>query len=262
MARSKNHPVKIQKDEDKKTSSKKTIKEEDKGKESRALGKTITKHRVSRVIKEVKEQQNSTGFAIRKLPFSRLSREIGQDYSTDIRWSAEAFLALQTAAENHLVKIFSDANFIRLAANAKRQSIRPDDVLAALRVDSSNMNIYFLDIVKKSAEVYHRDKNTKDPLRRKLMARAEYWTAQVNKKKQDIALLDKYNVISEVKSKKEDPHPRIENDEPKGTKRKLKEEEKREEEEEEEEKKEERDVTEDEEEKPKKIKKSKKKGVI
>lgn len=226
--RFKSHSTKASDDKEKKV-----VKDEKTGS---IVKKALAKHRKSRVGKEIKEQQNSTNYAIRRLPFNRLCREYAQDYSVDMRWSKEAFEALQTAAEEHLVKVFGDANFIRLAANAKRQSIKPDDVYAAVRIDSRNMDMYFDKIVEKSGSIFERDRNTRDPIRRKLTSRKTYWTEQFNKKMHDLALLDKYGITA---SKKD------ETQKTEGSKKKP---------EEEKEAEDEKDATEEEEEKPKKQK--------
>jgi histone H3/H4 len=61
-------------------------------------------------LREIRYYQRSTELLIRKLPFARLVREIQTQYSTkEYRWQAEALLALQEAAEAHLVRIFEDA---------------------------------------------------------------------------------------------------------------------------------------------------------
>ena len=54
---------------------------------------------------------------LRKLPFARLVREIAQNFvlcdqkngGTELRWQAEAILALQEATESYLVHLFEDA---------------------------------------------------------------------------------------------------------------------------------------------------------
>ena len=65
----------------------------------------------------------SSDLLIRKLPFQRLVREIGQDFKTDLRFQSRAMLALQDAAETYLVGIFEDTNLC--AIHAKRVTIMP-----------------------------------------------------------------------------------------------------------------------------------------
>ena len=57
-----------------------------------------------------------------KLPFSRLVREVqSYFYRREYRWQASALLALQEAAEAHLVGLFEDANLCTI--HAKRVTI-------------------------------------------------------------------------------------------------------------------------------------------
>lgn len=58
-------------------------------------------------IAEIRKYQKSTDLLIRKLPFARLVKEIGMDLSPImLRWTGEALLALQEAAEAVLVGLF------------------------------------------------------------------------------------------------------------------------------------------------------------
>lgn len=89
-----------------------------------------------KAIKEIKLYQRSTELLIRKLPFSRLVREICQANYTrpghELRWSQSAVLALQEAAEAYLVGLFEDANYCAL--HAKRVTIMPKDIALARRI--------------------------------------------------------------------------------------------------------------------------------
>ena len=78
---------------------------------------------------------------MRKLPFSRLVREISDDYAnsslvgpgdTVFRWQSTAILALQEAAEAYLVHLFEDTNL--LAIHAKRVTIMQKDIQLARRI--------------------------------------------------------------------------------------------------------------------------------
>ena len=69
---------------------------------------------------------------IRKLPFSRLVREIAQDFEIDIRFQSTAILALQEATEAYLVSLFEDTNLC--AIHAKRVTIMPKDMQLARRI--------------------------------------------------------------------------------------------------------------------------------
>jgi histone H3/H4 len=89
-----------------------------------------------KALQEIKYFQRSTDLLIRKLPFSRLVREICQQNFVrpgyELRWSASAVLALQEASEAFLVGLFEDANFCAL--HAKRVTIMPKDLALARRI--------------------------------------------------------------------------------------------------------------------------------
>jgi len=86
-----------------------------------------------KAIKEIRFYQRNTDLLIRKLPFARLVKEIQSEMSTrDYRWQASAILALQEAAEAHLVSLFEDANLCTI--HAKRVTIMPKDIQLARRI--------------------------------------------------------------------------------------------------------------------------------
>jgi histone H3 len=83
-------------------------------------------------VMEIKKYQKSTGMLLRKAPFARLVKEIVQDnndggdlnryaaYSTNMRFTKEAFEVLQESAEHMLVQYFEELQLF--AAHAKRVS--------------------------------------------------------------------------------------------------------------------------------------------
>ena len=85
-------------------------------------------------LREIHCYQKSTELLIRKLPFNRLVREIAQDFKTDLRFQAQAILALQEAAEAYLVGLFEDTNLCGI--HAKRVTIMPKDIQLARRICS------------------------------------------------------------------------------------------------------------------------------
>uniref|UniRef100_A0A7S3JND5 Core Histone H2A/H2B/H3 domain-containing protein n=1 Tax=Aureoumbra lagunensis TaxID=44058 RepID=A0A7S3JND5_9STRA len=97
---------------------------------------TPKKHRLRpgmRALKEIRKYQRSTDLLLRKLPFARLVREIQQSFvQRDLRWQAEAIIALQEAAEAHLVALFQDANLC--AIHAKRVTLMVRDLQLARRI--------------------------------------------------------------------------------------------------------------------------------
>ncbi len=86
-------------------------------------------------IREIRQFQKSTDFLISKLPFSRLVREIAENYigaSYGIRWQSNAVLALQEASEAYLVHLLEDTNLC--AIHAKRVTIMQKDIQLARRI--------------------------------------------------------------------------------------------------------------------------------
>ena len=86
-----------------------------------------------KALKEIRFYQRNTDLLIRRLPFARLVREV-QTYffKKPYRWQAEAMVALQEAAEAHLVSLFEDANLCTI--HAKRVTIMPKDIQLARRI--------------------------------------------------------------------------------------------------------------------------------
>jgi len=87
-------------------------------------------------LKEIRRYQASTELLLRKLPFSRLVREITEKISpVPIRFQALAMECLQTAVETYIIQLFEDAN--QCTIHAKRVTLFPKDVQLALRIRRS-----------------------------------------------------------------------------------------------------------------------------
>jgi len=87
-------------------------------------------------LKEIRKYQMSTDLLLRKLPFSRLVREITEKVTpVPIRFQALAMECLQTATETYLVGLFEDAN--QCTMHAKRVTLFPKDIHLALRIRRS-----------------------------------------------------------------------------------------------------------------------------
>ena len=70
-------------------------------------------------LREIVRYQKSTELLIRKLPFQRLIREISQEVClekgiSNVKYQSTAVLALQEAAEDFLVRMFSQVNDIAI----------------------------------------------------------------------------------------------------------------------------------------------------
>eukprot|EP00698_Gefionella_okellyi_P012728 TRINITY_DN3446_c0_g1_i1.p1 TRINITY_DN3446_c0_g1~~TRINITY_DN3446_c0_g1_i1.p1 ORF type:complete len:159 (-),score=15.57 TRINITY_DN3446_c0_g1_i1:362-775(-) len=86
-------------------------------------------------LREIRKFQRTTDLLLRKLPFARLVREICQQFysaADQLRWQAEALLALQEAAEAYLVHLFEDGNLC--AIHGKRVTIMVKDIQLARRL--------------------------------------------------------------------------------------------------------------------------------
>ncbi|KAI1367819.1 histone-fold-containing protein [Xylaria arbuscula] len=86
-------------------------------------------------LREIRRLQNSTDLLMRKLPFSRVVREIAlsiRPRDEGMRWQSQAILALQEAAEAFLVHLFEDTNLC--AIHAKRVTIMQKDIQLARRI--------------------------------------------------------------------------------------------------------------------------------
>ncbi|BGP17547.1 hypothetical protein JCM10213_004088 [Rhodosporidiobolus nylandii] len=94
-------------------------------------------------LREIRYYQKSTGNLLRKLPFQRLVREIAQEnVGAQMRWQGSALSALQEAAEEYLVTLFSDSNLCCI--HAKRVTVQPKDMKLALRLRGDNVPARFL----------------------------------------------------------------------------------------------------------------------
>ena len=74
---------------------------------------------------------------MRRLPFARLVREIGQTYNSnpeegEKRWQPEALQALQEAAEYYLVHLLEDSNLCCI--HAKRVTVFVKDIQLSRRI--------------------------------------------------------------------------------------------------------------------------------
>ncbi|KAK1617610.1 hypothetical protein QYE76_023127 [Lolium multiflorum] len=83
-------------------------------------------------LREIREYQKGADLLIKKLPFQRLVREVGQNLKADLRFQSHALVALQEAAEAYLVGLFEDTNLC--ATHAQRITILPKDIQLARRI--------------------------------------------------------------------------------------------------------------------------------
>lgn len=83
-------------------------------------------------LRMIRRHQKSYDLLLRKLPFSRVVREIAQDFKNDLRFGSTSIIALQEAAEAFLVDMFSYGNLCSI--HAQRVTVFPMDIKLALRM--------------------------------------------------------------------------------------------------------------------------------
>ena len=88
-------------------------------------------------LREIRRYQKTTELLMRKLPFSRLVKEISEGLKGDglsgfYRYSGSSMLAMQEAAESYLVGLMEDTCLG--AIHAKRVTILPKDIQLARRL--------------------------------------------------------------------------------------------------------------------------------
>ena len=85
----------------------------------------------TRALRQIRKMQKySDRLIIPQLPFSRLVREVGQDFKTQLRFAKEAVLALQLAAEEYLVGILRDSLEVALVTKGGRGTVMPKHIQA------------------------------------------------------------------------------------------------------------------------------------
>lgn len=102
------------------------------------IGGTAARRRRTRpgtkALREIRKLQQSTDLLIPRLPFARLIKEITLDLApqTDLRYTAESLLTLQTAAEYYLTALFEDSQLCAL--HARRVTLMVKDLQLARRI--------------------------------------------------------------------------------------------------------------------------------
>jgi histone H3 len=104
-------------------------------------------------LREIRRYQKSTDLLIRKLPFQRLLREIGQAKQADVRYQATAVMACQEASEAYLTVVLEDTNIC--AIHAKRVTIQPKDILLVCRIRREDLKHNLMRDKGTGEAVYH-----------------------------------------------------------------------------------------------------------
>lgn len=119
-------------DTKKRRSSKKSSAEKKTSAKKASSGKKRKYHSGTVALRNVRKQQKSTELVFSHIPFSRVIREIAQDYKTDINFSSLAIDALQTYIEDYLVIILEDALLVSI--NCKRTTVEPKDLRIVMHI--------------------------------------------------------------------------------------------------------------------------------
>ena len=116
-------------------------------------------------LREIKRYQKSTDLLIPRAPFQRLVRDICSGIDNDLRFQAQALLAIQEASEAYLVGLMEDAGLC--AVHAKRQTVMKSDMILAKRIrgddnhdrvshmDGGDENLYSLPYRNEKAAMKH-----------------------------------------------------------------------------------------------------------
>ena len=88
-------------------------------------------------LREIKRYQKSTALLLPRAAFQRVVRSVCSEIDHDLRFQAQALIALQEAAEAYLVGVFEDANLCCL--HAKRVTIHKKDMELARRIRGDEM---------------------------------------------------------------------------------------------------------------------------
>lgn len=83
-------------------------------------------------LREIKKYQKATDLLLAKAPFQRFVRAICDGIDGQLRFQAQALLALQEAAESYLTGLFEDANLCAIHAN--RVTVMKKDMDLARRI--------------------------------------------------------------------------------------------------------------------------------
>ena len=85
-----------------------------------------------RRVKEIRDAQRSSDYIFPSKVFARMCSEVGQDYKTDLSFTAEAIECLQCLTESYLVGLAQDTCLS--AIHAKRFMVMPKDLQLARRM--------------------------------------------------------------------------------------------------------------------------------
>jgi histone H3/H4 len=89
-------------------------------------------------LREIRRYQKSTELLILKQPFQRLVRQVVEEqFNKQYRFQTQALLAIQHASEEHLTKLFEDANLCAMHGRGKSIMVKDIQLARRLRGDIS-----------------------------------------------------------------------------------------------------------------------------
>lgn len=100
-------------------------------------------------LREIKRYQKSTNMMLPRAPFQRLVRSICSGIDNDLRFQAQALMALQESTEAYLTGIFEDANLCAIHAN--RVTVMKKDMDLARRIRGDDQTD-FRDLMPKTGD--------------------------------------------------------------------------------------------------------------
>ena len=100
-------------------------------------------------LREIRRYQKSTDMLIPRAPFQRLVRDICRGIDNELRFQANALVALQEASEAYLVGVLEDAG--TCALHAKRVTVMKADMQLARRM-RGDANHDYRDLVEKTGD--------------------------------------------------------------------------------------------------------------
>ena len=104
-------------------------------------------------LREIKRYQKKTENLLPRAPFQRLVRSISDSIDPDLRFQAQALLAVQEAAEAYLVGLFEDTNLCAIHAN--RVTVMKKDLDLARRIRGDRNRDHIDHQPKSGKEQFH-----------------------------------------------------------------------------------------------------------
>lgn len=86
-----------------------------------------------KIVSRINEYQNQSDcLTFPKLSISRLIREVGQDYQTNLKWSENSLVYIQNQLEDVLIRVLTVA--IKILINSKRTTLDRESVKLAVNI--------------------------------------------------------------------------------------------------------------------------------